>query len=85
MGTEVAMATILMLTIIPAALAAAFDSVGFGLLAAAGLVWAFAVAVCSMAPVVAGRNRSANETISQGLSLIATAITAIGLVAVLLS
>ena len=79
------MTTILVLTVIPAGLAAAFDSVGLGLLAAAGLLWAFAVAVCSMAPVVAGRNQSANETISQSLSMIAGAIAAVGLVAVLLS
>lgn len=79
------MTTILVLTVIPAGLAATFDSVGFGLLAAAGLVWAFAVAVCSLAPVVAGRNHSANETLSQGLSMIASAVAVVGLAAVLLS
>ena len=79
------MTTILSLTVIPAGLAAVFDSVGFGLLAAAGLVWAFAVAVCSIAPVVESGNRSANETLSQGLSMIASVIAVVGLASVLLS
>ena len=79
------MTTVLVLSVIPAALAAAFDSAGFALLAGAGLVWATAIAVCSMAPVVAGKNHTANETIAQGLSMIAAAIAVVGLVAFLLS
>ena len=41
--------------------------------------------ILCVAPVVAGKNHTANETIAQSLSMIATAIAVVGLVAFLLS
>ena len=69
----------LMFTVIPAALAAAFDSVAFALLAGAGLLWVAAIAVCSTAPVVAGRSHTINESVASTLSIFAAGIAIIGL------
>ena len=79
------MTTILILTALPAALATVFDSVGFGLLTAAGLVWAAAIAVCSAAPLVAGRSHTVNETLASTLSTLAALVAIAGLVVVLLT
>lgn len=79
------MTTALVLTVIPVALAAAFASVGFALLAVAGLVWAAAISVCSTAPVVAGRSHTLNETVASTLSMIAAGIAITGLAVFILS
>ncbi len=79
------MAIVLVLSAIPAVMAAGFDSLGLALLAAAGLVWAAALYVCSVAPVVAWRQASITESVATGLST-AAAVTAIaGLVMIALS
>jgi len=79
------MTTILILTAIPAALATALDSVGFGLMAVAGGLWAAALGVCSVAPVVAGRGHTINEIIASTLSMLAAAIGTVGLAVLFLS
>jgi hypothetical protein len=76
---------IIILTAIPAALATAFDSVGFGLLAVAGGLWAAALGVCSTAPVIAGRRHTVNETVAATLSLLAAGIATLGLAVLFLS
>ncbi|MBT8166382.1 MAG: hypothetical protein HKO63_00715 [Acidimicrobiia bacterium] len=79
------MTTILMLTAIPAVLAAAFDSIGLGLVAVAGIVWAAAIGVCSVAPVVPGRSHTVNEAVASTLSAAAAAIAISGVLVILMA
>lgn len=77
------MTTVLLLSAVPAVLAAEFDSTGLGLLALAGLVWAGALYACSMAPMIAGARRNGNEVIAAGLSSIAAIVAFAGIVTML--
>ncbi len=79
------MVTVLLLSIVPALLAAGLGSAGLALIAAAGLLWAAALFACSRAPVVEGRAASLNESFSTGLSVLATAAAAAGVILVLLN
>ncbi len=73
------MNSILILSAIPATLAAGFDSVGLALVAGAGAVWAAALYICSVAPVIAGGATSVNERLSTGLSMLAASLTLVGI------
>jgi hypothetical protein len=80
---ERTMITVLALSAIPAVLAAGFDSFAMALLAVAGLVWAAALYVCSVAPVVSGQGVSITETVATGLSATAAVVAALGLLLLL--
>jgi hypothetical protein len=71
--------TVLVPSAIPAVLAAELDSLGLALLALVGLVWAAALYVCSVAPVVSGRGVTITETVATGLSSMAGVVAALGL------
>jgi hypothetical protein len=75
------MITVLVLAAIPAAVAAGFDSVGFGLLAVAGLAWAGALYACSVAPMIVGEKHNGNEAIAAGLSTVAALVALAGIIA----
>lgn len=62
---------ILLASVIPATLAAGFNSPGLGLLAAAGAIWAVAVFACSAAPLISGTPSSLNERVATALSVAA--------------
>ncbi len=79
------MITVLVLSAIPALLAAGLDSVGLALVAGAGLVWAAALYACSVAPVVAGQDRNVNEIVATRLSMVAATIATIGVLMILLA
>ncbi|MGI9648227.1 MAG: hypothetical protein ACR2OI_06880 [Acidimicrobiia bacterium] len=70
---------------IPALLAARLDSAGLAFVAAAGLLWAAGIYLCSTAPVVAGRRRrSVNETLTSALTTLAALLAVVGAIAALL-
>ncbi len=68
----------LIVSAIPAILAAGFDSPGFALLAAAGATWAAALYICSVAPVITGGTTSVNERLSTGMSVLAASLASGG-------
>lgn len=78
------MITLLALSTIPAVLAAGFDSLALALLAVAGLVWAAALYVCSVAPLVTGRGVTTTEVVASGLSTMAGIVAAVGLLLLLI-
>lgn len=71
------MTTVLVLSAIPAVLAAGFDSVGLALLAVAGLMWAGALYTCTVAPVIVDRHHNLNESLAVMLSLLAAALVCV--------
>ena len=77
------MMIVLLLSAIPAVLAAGFDSFALALLALAGGVWAAALYVCSVAPVVAGQRTTITETVATGLSTVAGMVGVLGLLLIL--
>ena len=75
------MLTILVLSTVPAALAARLDSAALGLVAAAGLLWAGAAFTVSTLPAVPGRRRTCvNAGLAAGLSAVAAIAAIVGLI-----
>jgi hypothetical protein len=79
------MTPVLALGAVPVIMAAGFESVWLALFAGVGLVWAAAIYVCSMAPMVAGRERNLNEAVAETLSIVAAVAATTGLFLMLLA
>ena len=79
------MITVLVLSAVPALLAAGLDSVGLALVAGAGLVWAAALYACSVAPIVAGPGHNVNEVVATRLSMLAATMATTGVLMILLA
>ena len=71
----------LALSTIPAMLAAGFDSIGLGVVAVAGVVWAVGISLCTSAPLVAARSGSAlNGRLAIAFSMVAAALATGGVI-----
>lgn len=77
------MTTVLVLSAVPAVLAAGFESPGLGLIAGAGLIWAAALYLCSFAPLVIGGAINLNQTVATTLSTAAAGLAASGVLLIL--
>ena len=79
------MLTILILSAIPALLAAGFDSVGLAVVAAAGVVWAAGVSLCTVMPLVPARSGpSINDRMATVLSVLAAGLATAGALLIIL-
>ena len=79
------MLTILILSAIPAVLAAEFDSAGLALVAMAGVIWALGIYACAAAPVVPSRaGPPINDRLATALSAGATLLALAGVATMLL-
>jgi multisubunit Na+/H+ antiporter MnhB subunit len=79
------MTVLLMLSMAAGLGAAGLDSPGLGLIAGAALLWATALYICAGAPVVAQRGHPVNESLAEGLSIVAAILCGAGTLLVLLA